>query len=993
MAKEQAMPMPPEATAMPAAQVRHPLLKGRQQVAALWFPSDWFDEAARARRIVDAWRMGAQALRFAEGDLLRFADPMALDCDHATGWPLRREGQSLCSAELDRGERAALPPADIWLVNGGEVLALRLAQATPLDPSQWLAPGPPLFDTFDCRETLPEPVVLDTDGRTLREVLGDAVPPASAEQAAFLETLRERAKREGALKQQTRPGTPSGARDSRGSAGVSSTVRWVLGVGAFVLFARMLFEHLGAPGPSGVAGAAWPTRSASVSHVDASALWLSLIVFALVVLIAWGMRRFNSGNVGRASRRPGSGTSAARPAPVRPAAAPLKQRGTAQPGRSRWRDWVARLAITSRLSRLLGRQQAAYLNRMLKMFDDGDLEQALRHAIPLGGDVQSLGQAFGTPGPRGDLSLSGSLAQGPSINLGNDFEAHLRQLYRKTFEKLDREGRIDEAVFVLAELLQARQEALDYLEKHQRHAQAAELALSWDWPPATIVRLLCLAGDWRRALAVARRDNAFASAVLQLQERWPDAANRLREEWGQALAQQGEWLKAVDAVWPAASLREQAAAWLLAAETSGGQLAARALVQRALLLPDTLQACMARLQALRDDASLHGERAALAFALNAVTGHTDASRGLVAVLLPALLADQARGVGRLEKKALQALLRSGADTLLQADLPSSELPAVEARPLAKQSAALAFEAPEAGAHAVLDAALLDEDRYLVAIGEAGALMTNSAGRVLARFAVPAYRLVVAHSGQVALALAQRDGLWRVSRIDLVQRQVSDLGLGAFDHFATAFDGIAWTVARGRRVQVIDTGRSLQDVLWQVNDLPGEVQEFAATQHLEQFVVHDDVLGPCLWRYQCPQRRLLSREQIDVSAIPRSTHLLHPQHGPFRLICAAPEERGVHMTWKVVHGVEGDAWLSSRDGGAFQLWADQEWLVVAQAAAAGWRVRWLSLRGGGLAASVDWPGDAPPVARPVRNGWLLHDGEGRVLHLDVERSVTAGFAVR
>jgi hypothetical protein len=172
-----------------------------------------------------------------------------------------------------------------------------------------------------------------------------------------------------------------------------------------------------------------------------------------------------------------------------------------------------------------------------------------------------------------------------------------------------------------------------------------------------------------------------------------------------------------------------------------------------------------------------------------------------------------------------------------------------------------------------------------------------------------------------------------------------------------------------------------------------VQEFAATQHLEQFIVHDDVLGPCLWRYQCPQRRLLSREQIDVSAIPRSTHLLHPQHGPFRLICAAPEERGVHMTWKVVHGVEGDAWLSSRDGGAFQLWADQDWLVVAQAAAAGWRVRWLSLRGGGLAASVDWPGDAPPVARPVRNGWLLHDGEGRVLHLDVERSVTAGFAVR
>ena len=396
--------------------------------------------------------------------------------------------------------------------------------------------------------------------------------------------------------------------------------------------------------------------------------------------------------------------------------------------------------------------------------------------------MQSLGQAFGTPGPRSDLSLSGSLGQGTSINLGNEFEAHLRQLYRKTFEKLDREGRVDEAVFVLAELLQARQEALDYLEKHQRHAQAAELALAWDWPPAVIVRLLCLSGDWRRALAVARRDNAFASAVLQMHDRWPDAANRLREEWGQALAQQGEWLKAVDAVWPVAAL----------------------------------QACAARLQSLRDDPLLHGERAALAAALNAATGHTEASRGLVAVLMPALLADQSQGRGRFDKKTMQSLMRLNPDTLLQADLPGGELPGTEARPLLKQPALLSVEAPTAGSHPALDAVLLDEGRYLVATGEAGALMTDATGRVLARFAVPAYRLVVAHSGQLALALAQRDGLWRVSRIDLVQRQVSDLGLSEIDHFAGEFDGIGWTVARGRRVQVIDTGRSLRDVLWQVN---------------------------------------------------------------------------------------------------------------------------------------------------------------------------------
>ncbi|WP_454908918.1 bpX6 domain-containing protein [Variovorax gossypii] len=988
------MPTPPEfPSAMPAAQVRHPLLKGRQPVAGLWFPSDWFDEAARSRRIVDAWHAGAQAFRFAEGDLLCFAAPASLDCDHAIGWPLRREGQALCSAELDPAERAGLPPADVWLVNGGEVLALRLAQAEPLDPSLWLAPGPVLFDTFDCRETLPEPVVLDAEGRTLREVLGDAVPPASAEQAEFLKVMAERAQREKALRQVDAgpPGTAAPGSTPRGSgAGISMrAVAWLAGIAAALFLARALFYGLSGS-PAVPPGASAKTRMAD-SQVDASSLWVSLIVFALVLLLAWWGSRRNEREVGRASRRavpkPGTGPGAAASS-----SKPLKQRGTAQPDRSRWRDWMARLAITSRLSRLLGRQQAAYLSRMLKMFDDGNLEQALRHAIPLGGDMQSLGQAFGTPGPRSDLSLSGSLGQGPSINLGNEFEAHLRQLYRKTFEKLDREGRVDEAVFVLAELLQSRQEALDYLEKHQRHAQAAELALAWDWPPAVIVRLLCLAGDWRRALAVARRDNAFASAVLQLQDRWPDAANRLREEWGQALSQQGEWLKAVDAVWPVVALREQAAAWLLAAEAAGGQLAARALVQRALLLPDTLQACAARLQSLRDDPSLHGERAALAAALNAATGHTEASRGLVAVLTPALLADQSQGRGRFDKKALQSLLRLNPDTLLQADLPGGELPGTEARSLLAQSAPLSFEAPAAGAHAVLDAVLLDEDRYLVATGEAGALMTDATGRVLARFAVPAYRLVVAHSGQLALALAQRDGLWRVSRIDLVQRQVSDLGLSEIDHFAGEFDGIGWTVAHGRRVQVIYTGRSLRDVLWQVNDLPGVVTELSATREMEQFIVDDDVYGPSLWRYQCPQRRLLSREPLAVSPGAMSRRMLHPQLVPLGLRGDPQEDGSLELSWLGMGGMNGRLRFFTTDAGHVQSWIDSDWMVLRLFDTT-CDVFFHQLRGGRLGARVSWPAAAQMCARAVPGGWLLFDDQGRVLHLDTARSTAAGFAIR
>ncbi len=63
---------------------------------------------------------------------------------------------------------------------------------------------------------------------------------------------------------------------------------------------------------------------------------------------------------------------------------------------TRLRARLAEAAWRSRLGDALGRRHAEYLRRMLEMFDQGDLEQALRHAIPMGG---------GDDGPR-QLGLS-----------------------------------------------------------------------------------------------------------------------------------------------------------------------------------------------------------------------------------------------------------------------------------------------------------------------------------------------------------------------------------------------------------------------------------------------------------------------------------------------------------------------------------------------------------------------------------------------------------
>lgn len=63
-----------------------------------------------------------------------------------------------------------------------------------------------------------------------------------------------------------------------------------------------------------------------------------------------------------------------------------------------------------------------------------------------------------------------------AYGFGQDLYAELRALYRAAFQRLDAQGRIEQAAFVLAELLQANEEAVSYLERHGRLRLAAEMA-------------------------------------------------------------------------------------------------------------------------------------------------------------------------------------------------------------------------------------------------------------------------------------------------------------------------------------------------------------------------------------------------------------------------------------------------------------------------------------------------------------------------------------
>jgi hypothetical protein len=946
---------------MSARAIARPVLAGYREIAALWLPAEWYDEATRRRLVLQAWRPGCTLARFPDGDLLRFASPFAGDCEALPGWPLQQLAGTLCSADVAPRQLASRVRADVLLAIGAEWRTLDLAHAAAVDPASWLDVSTSFVDMADCRLPPAVRVVVEPTARELREVLGPAVPAApTAETQGLLKAL---AARRQASEAAARRGDPA----FRSDQGAPAKVVIALAVVALLL---ILVSVLTSRPESGTGdGIGLPAG----------------VLIAFGFLMAAFVRRRNAAPGQRqaaGTRRPATSAGAPREgaaARVRRALRALPARAAGRVVPQRWRRWAARLAMTTGVANLLGAQHSAYMQRMLKMFDDGHLDDALRHAIPLGGANESLGQSFGRLSPRDQLRLRQQRGPTSSIGMGDNLERHLRALYRRSFEQLDAKGRIDEAVFVLAELLNVRQEALDYLERHARFAQAAELALGWDMPAAQIVRLHALAGDWRVALLVARRDNAFETAVALLEKRWPEAAGQLRKEWAQSLAARGQWLAAVRVVWRLESERPAACEWLRIAESGGGAMAARALALRAQCLAETLVAHADLVDALRDDPALVHERAALADELGQLPAPTDAVRRLSALVAGAAIADLSlTGAADVQRvKAVRRLVEIAADPRLSADLPISAWPDPKRTPLASSDEIIAWVAPEAGSHALVDAVPLPDGEFLVALGEGGAVRVDARGQWRARFAAPAQQLVIAHDGRSALALARRERVWRVSRLDLVRGQVEDLGMHEFDAFARSFDGVGWSVAIDRRVQVLDTTRGLREVLWHVADLPGAVTALDVLGDTELWVMRTGESFET-WNYALPARRLREIHPLAAATPDVSGRMLASGVGVIEFTANTFDDATAAVralppdgkTWKDIpwHGHEAlitaaGAWLAVREKPA--TGATQQTIAL------------INLGTGRVHGRWHWPLEAQVRLRAFEDAWLAFDDQGRL----------------
>ncbi|KFA87838.1 bpX6 domain-containing protein [Archangium violaceum] len=659
---------------------------------------------------------------------------------------------------------------------------------------------------------------------------------------------------------------------------------------------------------------------------------------------------------------------------------------------SRLAEWLAR---STPLGSLLGQRKAEYVRRLFDLFDEGNLQEALRYAIPLakGAPSEQARVSLGLPGPREQLTIQPRHGGGAASVFGGGAQVYdaLRERYREAFRKLEREGRIEEAAFVLAELLHESEQAVSFLEKHGRLRMAAELAEGRQLAPGLVVRQWLLAREVARAVDLARRTGAFADAVLRLERSHPAEARTLRVLWGEVLAQSGDYARAVEVVWPVEDARRLTHAWLERGVEAGGVSGARLLARMLSVLPERFEKVRTRALVLLDSDDPEGAPARQAFT-DALAREVDKAGKAVApglaLLRPAvraLLRDRAAGHLPLKPRELDRLVLMTGDTALRADLPSlSALP--ERGGFPAEAAPHVLDAAEGGPWPIHDAVPLSGGRLLVALGEAGARLVTSDGRCVAHFDVPAFSLVLSVHEDRALALAPRGELKRVSRLDLTGRRAEPWCDTRVDAFAPVYDGDLWFFAVEDTVMAVDALAAEPRALWRVPQVGGQVLEVAVGVAELSFVTFNAEAELERWTYLVPDPRLRSR-QVMPRKLESLRHLSLTVDGE---VAALHEEE---IRWLDGHRAAPVRppllpWTALR-----ALVLGGPYMVALEPTPAGERVWLLERKEGAVRARFLFEGDVPVSVRFLSTELLLFDAAGRLARVDLTRGEVRRVVLR
>ncbi|MFE2407644.1 bpX6 domain-containing protein [Kitasatospora sp. NPDC059408] len=772
--------------------------------------------AEAADRVLTAWRPGAELRELPDGRwLFTLPEPTPIRVDGAPGEPLRAVGGGLEAVGLRGDENAA--PGELLLHAAGVIERHIINSLPQLRPEDWLDLS---GLTLHRLGVVGAPVVPET----VREDVPQA-PGVDLRTAAGISESTDRARR------RTAPG-PDRSNEGWVAAAAVFLVAAIAAIPFSNLIARRGF-HLGA--------------------------FLLAVGGAAAVLLGFVLHDRRQARSAGAAHAAAGGAAA---------------RSTARPRGAR---------RTPSTSGALHRRHLRYLRDLTRAFEQRRWEDALRDAIRLAA-AGSRDQPvwFGRRLPRrftGALRPTPRLADGPLVASpisGPTVHQYLTDLYREAARALEGEGRIDEAAFVLADLLDAPAEAVALLARRDRAAQAAELAEGRRLAAHLIVRLWWRAGDRDRAVRTAHRRGAFARAVERLADTDRAAARDLRTAWVEHCRSRGDRLGAVAAAWPDPVLRPTVAADLRDAVALGGPVRGRALAHLLALGAGDATRRLAR--ALLDG----GDEAAGSLALAAALADLPAAdpavdRELTTAALRAVI--RAGGFGRPDgtrdahtEHLLHERLLKRADPFAAVDLP--RLRRAE-RSVAGVPHLTAPDRP--GTLPVLDAVRLGSGSVLVACGHAGVRLLAPDGRTRARWDVPADQLVVADHGGTALLVAHYGDVHELVRLDLATRTLHRWTTLRTRQIVPSFDGRHLLTADDDGITVLDTHTPRPTVVWRElghdQRLSGPVVR-SATSCAALVRTRSDGRTPGraeLWRWDQPgwelRRRLGLEEDDRVAAQP------------------------------------------------------------------------------------------------------------------------------
>jgi MoxR-vWA-beta-propeller ternary system domain bpX6 len=459
---------------------------------------------------------------------------------------------------------------------------------------------------------------------------------------------------------------------------------------------------------------------------------------------------------------------------------------------------LARWLQRTQLGAYLGRKHAEYLKELLDLLDQRDDQEVLRRAIPLGGAGR---QDFGAlpslpPGPRTRFEITlGVKTAGPSIGLATDLYQLLRRSYEAVFERLDAAGRFEQAAYFLAEILGESERAVAYLERRGQLLLAAKLAEARRLSAGLVVRQWFIAGERQRAVLVATREGAFDDAIKRLEKAGQrEEAESLRLLQAQRVAQGGRLVAAAELIAGVARGRRLALRFLELARAAGDL---QGVALELSLEPQRFEAARLALEPLTsgDGGDEHRLFAvARRFARLKPPGGEPLARELARELLASAAASGDSAVAELSRQ-----LAAWVGGAFKADTPP--LVSFEAR-VDGASKTWVYAASDGGAVPVRDVCRHGA-HYLLALGEAGAVLWNRRAKPVAHFDLPCEALVTSQDGSRMLSVGRRGGRLLVGRIDLATRRAEPWCELEASSFCRQFDGETWLIARGAELLQLD----------------------------------------------------------------------------------------------------------------------------------------------------------------------------------------------